>query len=316
MLTVGQEIEGFDLRSITELESSHFQIKLLILGAVTAIGVFLTVTLPSLWWIAPSLLIGLMYAHAVELQHQCLHNTAFRGRPWNRRVGVLLGLPTLVSYSDYQNSHMRHHKLLGTPEDREFFNYGYESLTTVRALIPHIFMVRHYRDVAVFISKALVGKITRPEAPHKIAVRIRNEYLLMGIFLLAMLAITFGFHTLLFVKLWLIPALIAVPTHAFIELPEHIACDCNTVDVLVNTRTIKASKFAVWFTDGNNYHVEHHWLPGVPNHKFPELHKIVVKNVKHLETSYWSFYSNYLKLLYRNAFAKPDTKLKSKGVGA
>lgn len=315
MLTVGQEIEGFDLRSLTELDGIPFQTKLVILSILTAGAVFLTLTLPAFWWIAPSVFLGLMYAHAVELQHQCLHNTAFRGRPWNRRIGIMLGMPLLVSFSDYQNSHMRHHKLLGTPEDREFFNYGYESLTTVKALIPHVFMWRHYCDVAVFISKALVGKITRSETPLNIAARIRNEYMLMGVFLLSMLAVTVGFHTTIFAKLWLIPVLIAIPTHAFIELPEHIGCDQNTVDVLRNTRTIKASRFAVWFTDGNNYHVEHHWHPGVPNHKFPELHRIVVDRVKHLETSYWSFYSNYLRLLYRNAFAKPHVKLDSKGLG-
>lgn len=316
MLAVGQEFEGYDVRSLTEVESRHFLVKLLLLTLLTVSAVVLILTLPSFLWVAPSLFLGLMFAHAVELQHQCLHNTAFRKRPWNRRIGVMLGLAPLVSFSDYQNSHMRHHKLLGTPEDQEFFNYSYKSLTTLRALIPHLFMWRHYCDVAVFISKALTGRITRPEAPHKIAIRIRNEYLLMGVLLLAMLAITFGFHTMLFVKLWLIPVLVAIPTHALIELPEHIGCDSNTVDVLVNTRTIKASKVAVWFTDGNNYHVEHHWLPGVPNHRFPELHQMVVGRVKHLETSYWSFYCNYVKLLYRNFSAKPDANPNSLGAGS
>ncbi|HVF90033.1 MAG TPA: fatty acid desaturase [Blastocatellia bacterium] len=303
MLSVGEEIDGMDLRRLMEVNTRPFQIKLLILVPLTAAFAYLASVAPGSYWVIPSIFLGLMYAHAVELQHQCLHKTAFKGKPWNRRVGVLLGLPLLVSYSDYQTSHMKHHKLLGTPEDKEFFNYGYDVLTNIKALIPHLFMVRHYRDVAGFIWQSVFGKIAREANPRAVT-RIRNEYRLMAVFLLAMLGITIGFETTLFLKLWLVPLLIGVPTHALIELPEHIGCNVGIPDVLKNTRTIRASSFGTWFTDGNNYHVEHHWLPGVPNDKFPELHKYVVGSIETLETSYWSFYKGFLNQLYHHAFGK------------
>jgi fatty acid desaturase len=292
---------SLDIRRLTDVQSGPFKIKLLILICITAVFVSLVLLLPAPFWIAPSLLLGLMYAHAVELQHQCLHNTALKSRPWNRRVGVSLGLPLLVSFSDYQHSHMRHHKLLGTPEDKEFFNYGYEALTTVKALIPHIFMVRHNRDLAVYLLQSIFGGFKRDASPKTVS-RIRNEYRLMALFLGIMAIITIVFQTPLFLKLWLIPFVIAVPTHALIELPEHIGCNVKVPDVLSNTRTISAGKFGVWFTDGNNYHVEHHWLPGVPNHKFPDLHKLVSAEIKTLDESYWAFYREFLKRLYRNTF--------------
>ena len=299
MITVGQEIAGIDMHSLLEVKSIYFQKKVLLLITVTTALIVLTLMAPGYLWLIPSFLLGLMYAHAIELQHQCLHNTAFYGRAWNRRVGVALGLPLLVSFSDYQNSHMRHHKLLGTPEDKEFFNYGYESLRSLRALIPHLFMVRHNRDVMVFIAKAVMANIARPDASTRIALRIRNEYRLMAVFLLTMAAVSIGFQTTIFIKLWVIPFLVGMPTHALIELPEHIGCDVQVTDILKNTRTIKASQFAVWFTDGNNYHVEHHWLPGVPNHKFPELHRLVSNGIQHLEISYSAFYWDFVKSLYR-----------------
>src|SRR5262249_49402985 len=130
--------------------------------------------------------LGLVYAHAVELQHQCLHNTGFRSKRWNRWVGVALGLPSLVAFSDYQASHFQHHRLLGTPEDREFFNYGYDALTSLRALIPHVFMVRHYRDVIIQIIRSITG-VTRPDVSKVAAKRIRNEYCIIAIFLVLMI---------------------------------------------------------------------------------------------------------------------------------
>jgi fatty acid desaturase len=178
------------------------------------------------YWILPSLLLGLAYAHAVELQHQCLHNTAYRSRFWGRVVGVLLGLPSLVSFSDYQNSHLKHHRLLGTPEDKEFFNYAYQKLNSIPTLVAHLWMVRHHRDVVGYISKSAVGKLVRKEqATLQMAKRIRFEYQLMAVFLVAMAVLTIVFQTTLFLKLWLVPFLIAIPTHALIELPEHIGCD-------------------------------------------------------------------------------------------
>lgn len=294
MILVGEEISGLNLRELARVRIIHFHAKLAVMILVTASAVTASLMLPGLWWIIPSVILGLAYAHGVELQHQCLHNTAYRSKPWNRLVGVTVGLPSLVSFSDYQNSHLKHHRLLGTPEDKEFFNYSYQKLTSVLALIPHLWMVRHYRDVCGYIAKSLVGILVREkDATLKVAKKIRSEYIIMGVFLFAMAAITVYFQTDIFLKLWVIPFLIAVPAHALIELPEHIGCNTKVPDVLQNTRSIRTNKLVVWFVDGNNYHVEHHWLPGVPNDQFPELHKTVNSRIVYLETSYWSFYKQF-----------------------
>ena len=42
---------------------------------------------------------------------------------------------------------------------------------------------------------------------------------------------------------------------ALIELPEHWGREHDTLNVAVNTRTIRASGFGYWFTNGNNYHI-------------------------------------------------------------
>lgn len=298
MIRVGEDTEVRNLREIVKVKTIHFQWRLMVYILVCVVLISLAVLLPLPYWIVPSVLLGLAYAHAVELQHQCLHNTAYRSRFWGRVVGVLLGLPSLVSFSDYQNSHLKHHRLLGTPEDKEFFNYAYQKLHSFPSLVTHLWMVRHYRDVVGYIFNSTRGKLVRKDqATLKMAQKIRFEYKLMAIFLTTMVVVTIVFQTPLFLKLWLIPLLIAVPTHALIELPEHIGCNTTVNDVLVNTRTIKTNKFTVWFVNGNNYHVEHHWLPAVPNDKFPELHTYVSSRTTYADVGYRSFYSQFLRNL-------------------
>lgn len=318
MLSVDQEIQDLNMHELAQVRSGRFHAKIVVLVVVTAALVSWIAVDSTILWIIPSLLLGLVYAHAVELQHQCLHSTAYKVRIWNRIVGVILGVPSLVSYSDYQNSHLKHHRLLGTPEDKEFFNYSYQKLNSLRALIPHLWMVRHYRDVAGYIAKSVAGKLVREkQATTKMAKKIRSEYRIMAAFFTGMIVLTVVFQTPIFIKLWLVPFLIAVPAHALIELPEHIGCNTKVPNVLENTRTIKASKLAVWFVDGNNYHVEHHWLPGVPNDKFPVLHQRVVGKVEYLEESYWSFYKRFLKNLRAHNLHQPwERKAKPKAASA
>jgi fatty acid desaturase len=309
MLRVGEEIVGLDLPYLTTINDRKFAMKLLILVLLYAVFIPLVALASGIVMAAAIIILGLLYAHAVELQHQCLHNTAFRKSKWNRFVGVLLGVPALVSYSDYQASHFKHHKLLGTPEDREFFNYNYDSLTSLKTFIPHLFMLHHYRDVAANLVKAFIG-FTRADVPPRTSKQIRVEYLIMSGFLVMMAVVTIVFQTPIFLKIWVLPLLITIPTHALIELPEHIGCNNQTTDVLNNTRTIKAGILGTWFTDGNNYHVEHHWLPGVPNEKLHHLNRELGSKIVYLESSYPAFYLNLLKQLYHNKLQVPKQAAK------
>src|SRR5436853_2239741 len=322
MLSVDQVLQGMNMHALAQVKSAHFHAKIVVLVLITSALVALSLLLPTPFWILPSLLLGFPYAHAVELEHQCLHSTAYATRIWNRIVGVTLSLPTFVSYSDYQNSHLKHHRRLGTQEDKECFNYSYQKLNSIRALIPHLWMVRHYRDVAGFIVSSVFGKLVREkEATPKMAAKIRTEYQIMGAFVAVMAVVTVVFQTTLFLKLWFIPFLIAVPLHALIELPEQIGCNTKLPNVLVNTRTIKTSKIVSWFVDGNNFHVEHHWLPGVPNDRFAMLHERVVGKIEYLDSSYWSFYKQFFTNLRINNLHRPwepqqQVAMKAKGAGA
>ncbi|WP_265333407.1 fatty acid desaturase [Burkholderia cenocepacia] len=101
-----------------------FSLKLAVYVALIAHGMMFALSTLVILKIVGILLIGAMYAHGVELQHQALHYQGFRSKRLNMVFGVLLGMPMLVSFHAYQDSHLRHHRLLGTPENKEFFDYG------------------------------------------------------------------------------------------------------------------------------------------------------------------------------------------------
>jgi fatty acid desaturase len=85
------------------------------------------------------------------------------------------------------------------------------------------------------------------------------------------------------------------PIHFLIEFPEHFRCS-NVKNILENTRTIRGSWFSYWFTNGNNFHVEHHLYPKASIDQLPEIHKTVSTALKVASPSYFAF--------YRNAFNK------------
>src|SRR5260370_22682420 len=126
----------------------------------------------------------------------------------------------LVPLPNSKSTPVRHPRLLGTKDDREFFNYGYDRLTSLGPLLAHLLMLRHYRDVARFICSSVIGRV-KPDIKREVALQIRTEYRLMAVFLLVMAGVSAAFATPLFLEVWLLPLLIAVPAHALIELPEH-----------------------------------------------------------------------------------------------
>ena len=106
-----RSVSSAELAPLLIIDPLRFVLKLLICTACLAIGVLGALQTNIALATLGIVLLGLMYAHMIELQHQCLHDTAFRrGSGWNRAIGVLLGLPMLVSYSHYRAVHLHHHR--------------------------------------------------------------------------------------------------------------------------------------------------------------------------------------------------------------
>jgi fatty acid desaturase len=245
-----------------------------------------------------TILIGAFFAHGVELQHQVLHNQGLSNKSANEIVGVLLGIPLLVSFAGYQASHLRHYKHLGTPENKEFFDcgdqYGERKKGSTLVWVNRILMPSLYISFACNLGRALLITPYNGEGAD-VSRRMRRDYLAMFLLIGILSVASWFFSSPLISKVWLVPLVfIGAPIHAFIELPEHFACNTKTKNVFENTRSIKSNAFMTWFTNGNNYHVEHHLMPGLPIDRLHDLHASIGEEIMHYYPTYRSFYAALL----------------------
>jgi fatty acid desaturase len=285
-------------KELFERKPSRFTLKfsfaLALIGAayaVIALGLGWAFTVPA------AVALGLMYAHLVELQHECLHEHAYRRRFLNRAVGFMCGLFMLSSYSHYKYDHLRHHASLGRPDNREFFNYRFRHVDSPLGFVRAAYHLGRYVDVFRAIAFSLVGKPIPNVKKGRDQKRIRTEYWLFFLFLAGMVAYSAVTLNPLFLVGWALPVLlISEPTHFVIELPEHFGLDTQTdANVLTNTRTIDASRLAEWFTNYNNLHTAHHYHQGVPMVNVPRLSEREKPKFAAVERSYWSFYRKVIR---------------------
>lgn len=228
-------------------------------------------------------LMALAFAHGVELQHQALHGTGTRNRPLDMILGFVLGLPLLVSVWHYRDRHMHHHRHVGTSQDSEFFGTAKQAIVGLTQTVTRMLMLVHWAMVLRLIWAAWTGGSmgTVYSAAH--ADRIRVDYRLFGCLLVGALV----------AAVWLVPlnplVLLTLPLascmHTLIELPEHHRCSMSP-SPLENTRTVRAGWLATWFTNGNNWHVEHHLAPTLNPEELPAFHRRIADRIVHQNDSY------------------------------
>ncbi|WP_019065837.1 fatty acid desaturase family protein [Streptomyces hokutonensis] len=265
-----------------------------VVAVVAVAAAWTAVALEPVWWVIAVTVVvnGLMYAHLVELQHECLHEHAYNRRSLNRLMGFLAGVPMLTSYWHYKHDHLRHHAYLGTPQNQEFFNYRFQGLGSLPGFLRGAYHLGRYNDVARDTGRSLLGRTDPGITKTLAAKKIRTEYQLFAVLFAAAVVYSVAARDLYLVWVWVLPTLlVAEPTHFLIEMPEHYGLNTQTdPDVLSNTRTIEAGRFAKWFTNGNDVHTAHHFHQGVPMVNVRALHRVIEDRVETVAPSYWSFY--------------------------
>lgn len=272
------------------------------LTALGVIAVCWTVIALHFHWsvtVAAMAVTGLMYAHLVELQHECLHEHAYRSRRLNRLCGVAAGMFLLSSFWHYKHDHLRHHAFLGTPDNREFFNYRFRDLHRWYGL-GFLLAALHpgrYAGVGRNLVLSCLGRPVPGVSRPLDARRIRSEYRLLALLLAAGVTATVLTGSPLLVLAWLLPAvLVGEPVHFLIEMPEHFGLNTQSdPDVLANTRTVRTSRLAQWFTNYNNLHTAHHYHQGVPMARIADLHVLIADRVVPVAASYRGFYTSVVR---------------------
>lgn len=286
-------------RPDTRVSGGAFAAKLALCVVLTGSGALLAALAPWPARVLGTLLLGAMFAHAAELQHEALHHLGFRSRRANTVAGVALGVPMLIAYSAYRAAHLRHHRDLGTPRNREFFDYGDqygEGAFRVRGWLIRMSMAAHYGRFARDLGLALRGADLPGESPAA-SRRIRRDLrIILGVLLAAVAASVLLGRPTLVVWEWPVPLLlVAGPVHAAVELPEHFRCQTLDPDPFANTRTIRSNRLMAWFTNGNNFHVEHHLMPNLPIGRLAVLHGEVRERIRHYHPGYLHFLRSLLR---------------------
>jgi fatty acid desaturase len=273
-------------RRLTARDHRAFEARLALLAAGVVAGEYVAFG-SHRWWVmlTAATLLGMCIAHGVELAHQALHGTGLRGRRANRLAGVALCTPMLVNYSEYQRTHLRHHRTLGTPEDTEFFNYFRgDGRAAPLSVLRSTFNVERWAGA---VCTSLRDSLRPSVGAHERRRRIDSAVL--AVYLVAFVGLVATGHAVTVLWAWLVPLAVAEPVHFLIELPEHLGCDGDDKDVFQNTRSIRSGPMAAWFTNGNNFHVEHHQAMGVPMHRLRNLYDGNVGRHGHHADTYRQF---------------------------
>lgn len=224
-------------------------------------------------WVVPAMLVhGIIMVHHFSLQHECIHNSAFRDSWINTIMAYYCGILLLIPPLFFRYEHTDHHthtnikgedsELIDLPESyKEYFLY----ITSIT------YWKLQWRS---FIRKVM-GRLTEEETgfiPESERNKVILESRLMACFYLSVICGVIAFQWFAPIWYWWLPVMLGEPFMRAIRMTEHVGCP-QVADFTINTRTSLVSaplRFLCW---NMNYHAEHHFAPSVPFHALPALHE-------------------------------------------
>lgn len=263
------EIDHVVLRELHERRAYRHMLVLLRQVLMLALGTWGTVYFrESWWWIPFACLQGLTIFNFTVLLHEVVHGLVFAtGRPgWSRFLGYLYAIPSGISSSQFTRWHLDHHAELGSDEGDPKRHYlsprinkaWYKLLYFTPALFP------------IYFRAAARENASYPEPLRR---RIAWERRGTVAFHLALVsAVWWAAGWGIVARAYLVPVFLVFPVaFALNRLGQHY--DIRPEDPAQWSTLMKPS----WFWDfaylWSNYHLEHHYYPGVPFYSLPKLHR-------------------------------------------
>jgi beta-carotene hydroxylase len=221
-------------------------------------------------WLPFAFLAGFAVFDFTVLLHEVVHRAVLKeaSEPGYRFLGLLYAIPSGISASQFTRWHLDHHAGLGSSEEDPKRHY----------LSPKInarWLKFLYFTPALFpIYFRAAAKETASYEPE-LRKRIARERLGTVAFQLSVLAVIawLGGWAIAF-KLYIVPIFFVFPiAFALNRLGQHY--DIDPGDPAKWATLVKGS----WFWDAiflfSNYHLEHHYFPGVPFYNLPRLQRLL-----------------------------------------
>ncbi len=222
-------------------------------------------------WVLLAIVQGFTLFNFTVLLHEVVHHTIFvRRRPRAERIlGLLYAIPSGISASQFTRWHLDHHAELGSDEDDPKRHHlspkvnkrWYKLLYCTPALFP------------IYFRAARRESATYPPDLQKTIAWERRVSLLTHLSAIGLLWSFFGFYAAL--RTSIIPVFFVFPVAFTLNrLGQHY--DIDPHDPAKWGTLMKGS----WFWDfvylNSNYHLEHHYFPGVPFYRLRALQRALV----------------------------------------
>ena len=289
----GEALESSVKKELHRLRPAYNWIIVFFFGLWAICG-YLTWQMPNFWLRLPGYLFSGILLHALGiLMHEGVHSNLSKNRSINRWLGFFSGVPTLLSLSAYKAVHLPHHRHERSVEDPDEF----DNLTGKPPVLKVILVLWFFIGAYFYLFHiAFTGfKLASPNERKKIA----QEYLV----LLLLVGLVFTFVPLkILTSVWLIPILFAAQIAQIRGLAEH-AFTAGDSSIRA-TRTVTGNRLVSFFMCNLNYHLEHHYYPGVPWYNLPRLHLLLLEDLQNQGASIYSSYLCYLRDVFKALFVK------------
>jgi fatty acid desaturase len=239
-------------------------------------------------WVPLAVVQGFTIFDFTILLHEVVHHTVFeRPRPaLERLLGLLYAVPSGISASQFTRWHLDHHAELGSDEDDPKRHHlspkvnarWYKLLYCTPALFPIYFRAarREWVTYETPLQQRIAAERKLSTAAHLAAI--------------AIVWYVFGFYAA--VRTNIIPVFFVFPiAFTLNRLGQHYDID---PDDPAKWGTLMQGH---WFWDfaflNSNYHLEHHYFPGVPFYRLPALQRALIPFYERKGTR-WQTYGRLL----------------------
>jgi len=222
-------------------------------------------------WLPFAIVAGFAVFDFTVLLHEVVHRAVLTQSDERvyRILGLLYAIPSGISASQFTRWHLDHHAGLGSYEDDPKRHYLTPKINArwlkFLYFTPALFPI-------YFRAAGKEGRSYEPEMQKRIA-RERIGTIVFQLGALAAIALIGGWWIAW--KLYVVPVFFVFPVaFALNRLGQHY--DIHPEDPAQWATLVKGS----WFWDAaylfSNYHLEHHYFPGVPFYNLPRLQKLLM----------------------------------------
>ena len=240
-----------------------------ITGATLCIAVIL---LSDRWfyWLPCSIALGFIIFDCTILLHEVIHNLVLpkKNKALDRLLGWLYTLPSGISQTQFKRWHLDHHAKLGSSCD-----------DPKRAHLTPKINKRWYK--LLYATPFLFYKYFNAAAqevrgyPEKLRATIKIERLItISIHFVIMAGIGWLGGGWILLKVYLIPYFFVFPVAFTLNrLGQHY--NINPDDVAQWSTLMQGSFLWDFVFLNSNYHLEHHYFPGIPLYNLPRVHHLL-----------------------------------------